>query len=119
MSTLCRADREWQKDGGAEKLESPFFCQIHFSAFLKGRVKGGRKISDYPKYFGNISEKQPFSENISDLIFGKGRGLGQTQSKWVKVRQTDLVRVRQLVAPQRQRQRKSHPTVDLYANCLL
>jgi len=26
-------------------------------------------ISDYPKYFGNISEKQPFSENISDYFF--------------------------------------------------
>jgi hypothetical protein len=32
-------------------------------------VKRGRKISDNRKYFGNISEKQPFSEKISDYFF--------------------------------------------------
>jgi hypothetical protein len=42
------------------------------SAFQKGRVNGGRNISDNPKYFGNISEKQPFSEIISDYFFGEG-----------------------------------------------
>jgi hypothetical protein len=26
-------------------------------------------ISDFSKYFGNISEKPPFSENISDYFF--------------------------------------------------
>jgi len=48
----------------------------HPSAFLKGRVKGGRVISDFSKYFGNISEKQPFSEIISDYFFW------QSLSKW-------------------------------------
>jgi hypothetical protein len=57
------------------------FCPTRVSAFQKW-VKGCRSISDYPKNFGNISEKQPFSEKISDLFFGKGRGLGQSQSKW-------------------------------------
>ena len=71
MSTLCRAGRKcrnmsWQKNQ-PRKLSR--FCLTHLSAFLKGRVKGGRKISDYRKYFGNISEKQPFSEKISDLFF--------------------------------------------------
>jgi hypothetical protein len=87
MSTLCRAEWKWQKCGGAETSENPFFCQTHLSAFLKGgrppvrfrrsqsqsvaviislkrrdhppsqhllglkplkgRVKGGRTISDY------------------------------------------------------------------------
>jgi hypothetical protein len=70
----------------------------HPSAFLKGRVKGGRVISDFSKYFGNISEKQPFSEKISDYFFRSAtvpvavRGVsphframaGQSQSKWVK-----------------------------------
>jgi hypothetical protein len=32
-------------------------------------VKGDPKISDNRKYFGNISEKQPFSEKISDYFF--------------------------------------------------
>jgi hypothetical protein len=41
----------------------------HFSAFQKRRIRGARKISDYRKYFGNISEKQPFSEKISDYFF--------------------------------------------------
>jgi len=36
---------------------------------LKGRVKEGPKISDNPKNFGNISDKQPFSEIISDYFF--------------------------------------------------
>jgi hypothetical protein len=36
---------------------------------LKGRVKEGRKISDNQKNFGNISEKQPFSEIIPDYLF--------------------------------------------------
>jgi hypothetical protein len=79
MSTLCRAKQRWQEYGGAETSVRPFFCQIHFSAFQKGRVKGSRKISDDPKNFGSISGKRPFSEIISDLFFGKGRGLGQSK----------------------------------------
>jgi hypothetical protein len=71
MSTLCRAAQRWQEYGGTETSERPFFCQIHFSAFLK-RVNGCRRISDNRKYFGNISEKQPFSEIISDYFFGEG-----------------------------------------------
>jgi hypothetical protein len=71
MSTLCRAKRKWQKHGGAEKSESSCFCPTHFSAFQK-RVYGCRRISDNPKNFGNISEKQPFSEIISDLFFSAG-----------------------------------------------
>jgi hypothetical protein len=55
MSTLCRAEQRWQEYGGAETSERPFFCQIHFSAFLK-RVNGCRRISDNRKYFGNISD---------------------------------------------------------------
>ncbi len=48
------------------------------SAFQKGRVKRGRKISDNPKNFGNISDKQPFSEKMSDLFFwGMARRGGQ------------------------------------------
>jgi hypothetical protein len=70
MSTLCRAAQRWQEYGGTETSERPFFCQIHFSAFLK-RVNGCRRISDNRKYFGNISEKQPFSEIISDYFLGK------------------------------------------------
>jgi hypothetical protein len=50
----------------------PFFCRIHFPASRKCRIKGGRKISDNRKYFGNISGKQPFSEKISDLFFSGG-----------------------------------------------
>jgi hypothetical protein len=80
MSTLRRAERKWQKHGGAEKSESSCFCPTHFSAFQK-RVNGCRRISDNPKNFGNISEKQPFSEKISDLFFVKGIGLGQGRSK--------------------------------------
>ena len=34
MSTLCRAKRDWQKYGGAEKSESSCFCPSHLSAFL-------------------------------------------------------------------------------------
>jgi hypothetical protein len=69
MSTLCRAAQRWQEYGGTETSERPFFCPTHFSAFLK-RVNGCRRISDNRKYFGNISEKQPFSEIISDYFFG-------------------------------------------------
>jgi hypothetical protein len=69
MSTLCRIEQGWQEYGGAETSERPFFCRIHFSALLKGRVKEGPKISDNRKYFGNILEKQPFSEKILDLFF--------------------------------------------------
>ena len=61
MSTLCRAEWGWQKYGGAETSERPFFCPTHFSAFQKCRVKGCQKISDNRKYFGNIS----------DLFFGE------------------------------------------------
>jgi len=65
MSTLCRAEWGWQKYGGAETSERPFFCPTHFSAFQKCRVKGCQKISDNWKYFGNISDlffwgAQPF-----------------------------------------------------------
>ena len=71
MSTLCRAKRKWQKHGGAEKSAPKAFGVLptHFSAFQK-RVYGCRRISDNPKYFGNISEKQSFSEKISDYFFG-------------------------------------------------
>jgi hypothetical protein len=60
MSTLCLAERKWQKHGGAEKSESLCFCPTHFFAFQK-RVNGCRRISD----------EQPFSEIISDLFFWK------------------------------------------------
>src|SRR5271157_3229140 len=66
------------------------------------RVKGGRIISDNRKYFGNISEKQPFSEKISDLFFGdrlprqarradlsRQSRCGEGGSKPVKVSQTN------------------------------
>jgi hypothetical protein len=68
MSTLCRVGWEWQKHGGAETSEISSFCPTHFSAFQKCRINGGRNISDHPNNFGNISEKQSFSENISDLF---------------------------------------------------
>src|SRR5271157_2920192 len=72
MSTLCRAGQECQgnKTERVVAFHSPdeFFCPTHLSAFQKG-VNGCRKISDNRKYFGNISEKQPFSEKISDLFF--------------------------------------------------
>jgi hypothetical protein len=42
---------------------------LHLATLLKR----GPNISDNPKYFGNISEKQPFSEKISDLFFGGTR----------------------------------------------
>jgi len=71
MSTLCRAKWRWQP----RKLSG--FCHIHFSALQKCRVKNGRNISDNQKYFGNISEKRPFSEKISDYVFGLAGG-------WVK-----------------------------------
>jgi hypothetical protein len=58
----------------------PFPAQAIPSAFQKCRIKGGRKISDNPKNFGNISEKQPFSEKISDLFFW-GRGV-----VWLQIR---------------------------------
>jgi hypothetical protein len=60
MSTLCRAGRKWQKHGGAKKSAPKAFGVLptHFSAFQK-RVNGCRRISD----------KQPFSEIISDLFF--------------------------------------------------
>ena len=93
MSTLCRA--KWERGnvrgarpsrspGGASRAALPVkevfggtpdpapethALPIHLSACLKGRVNGGRKISDNRKYFGNISEKRPFSEIISDLFF--------------------------------------------------
>jgi hypothetical protein len=93
MSTLCRAEREetgrnirradlptvadLSSIGAAAtadaakvgKSEGPCFCPMHFSAFLKWRVKGGRKVSDFSKNFGNISDKQPFFEKISDYFF--------------------------------------------------
>jgi hypothetical protein len=52
---------------------------FHLAALLKQ----SRKISDNRKIFGNISEKQPFSEIISDLLFGKGRGSNQARSTQV------------------------------------
>jgi hypothetical protein len=72
MSTLCRAGKGWQKYERAEKSEISSFCPTHFSAFQKW-VNGGRNISDFRKYFGNISEKQPFSEKISGLFFAVER----------------------------------------------
>ena len=71
MSTLCRAERGWQKYGGAETSAPKAFGVLptHLSAFQKCRINGGRKISDNRKYFGNISEKQSFPEIISDLFF--------------------------------------------------
>jgi hypothetical protein len=82
MSTLCRAERGWQKYGGAETSERPFFCPTHLSTFQKCRVKEGRNISDFSKDFGNISDKQPFSEIISDLFFLETGVPGQAQSNW-------------------------------------
>jgi hypothetical protein len=95
MSTLCRAGRRWRKYAGADlpaaadlsaiaaaatadaakvgTSESPIFCRIHLSAFLKSSVNGGRKISGNPKNFGNISEKRPFPEKISDYFFARDR----------------------------------------------
>jgi hypothetical protein len=70
MSTLCRAGTRWQKYAGAETSAPKAFGVLpNFSAFLKW-VKEGRKISDNPKIFGNISDKQPFSEKISDYFLG-------------------------------------------------
>ena len=89
MSTLCRAKWngrgnvcQWNKTErvcGSHSLDNhssdEFFRPVHPSAFasfcLEGRVKGGRNISDNPKNFGNISEKRPFSEIISDYFFGE------------------------------------------------
>jgi hypothetical protein len=53
MSTLCRAKQRWQEYGGAETSAPKAFGVLptHFSALLKGRVKGSRKISDDLKYF--------------------------------------------------------------------
>jgi hypothetical protein len=64
--------------GRAEKSapKASGFCRTHLSAFLKSRVKKGPKISDHRKNFGNISDKHPFPEIISDYFFG------QTLSKW-------------------------------------
>ncbi len=92
MSTLCRAGRKCRNVrgarpsrslGGASRAALPdkdvfggtpntaretHALPTHLSAFLKCRIKRGRKISDNPKNFGNISEKQPFSEIISDYF---------------------------------------------------
>jgi hypothetical protein len=70
MSTLCRAERKWQKHGGAEKSAPKAFGVLptHFSAFQE-RVNGCRRISDNPNNFGNISDKRPFPEIISDYFF--------------------------------------------------
>src|SRR5208283_419948 len=55
MSTLCRAGSECQgnvcQGNKTERVSGfhspdPFFRPIHLSAFLKGQLKGGRKISD-------------------------------------------------------------------------
>jgi hypothetical protein len=70
----------------------------HLSAFLKSRGKGCRKISDNQKYFGNISEKQSFSEIISDYFLGKGSRLNQGQSKRIKVNQSDVGKCQRLKA---------------------
>jgi hypothetical protein len=95
MSTPCRAKGEPQNVrgarpsrslGGASRAALPDkdafggrpntaretrALPTHLPAFQKCRVKEGRKISDNRKYFGNISDKQPFSEKISDLFFGR------------------------------------------------
>ena len=42
---------------------------IQNSACLEPGLKRTRTISDNQKYFGNISEKRPFSEKISDYFF--------------------------------------------------
>jgi hypothetical protein len=73
MSTLCCATLA-NKDvfgGTPNTARETHALPIHLFAFQK-RVKGGRKISDNPKNFGNISDKRPFSENISDLFFAGG-----------------------------------------------
>jgi hypothetical protein len=129
MSTLCRAAQKWQKYGGAETSENPFFCQTHLSAFLKGerppvqfrrsqsqsvavirslkwrdhpplqhlpgmkplkgRVKEGRKISDYffrerdrfiaPKHGGGGPGR--CAGRLAPHFRAKA---GQSQSKWIK-----------------------------------
>ncbi len=94
MSTLCRANWNGQRNvsgarpsrslcgasraalpdkdvfgGTPDTARETHALPTHLSAFLKGWVKRDRKISDNPKNFGNISEKQPFSEIISDYFF--------------------------------------------------
>jgi hypothetical protein len=59
-----------QEYGGAETSGRPFFCRIHLFAFQKW-VKGSRKISDNPKYFGFI-----FCRERDRFIAPKQRGGG-------------------------------------------
>jgi len=77
MSTLCRAERKWQVEciwpqraHGAQSRKK-VFSFVFFVFFVVKNVfsQGGRRISDNPKNFGNISGKQPFSEIISDYFF--------------------------------------------------
>src|SRR5271157_1674190 len=125
MSTRCRAARECQGNvcqgnqmERARRFHSfpecfrgssgEFFRPTHLFAFQKCGVEGGRKISDNAKHFGNISEKQPFPEKISDLFFcrrfaasvsPRRSHCGEGGSKRVKVGQSDLVRVRRSHTP--------------------
>src|SRR5271157_674513 len=89
MSTLCRAKNGDGRGtpkafgGGMGTKDSfrliplPFFC-------LPERVNGLEKISDNRKYFGNISEKQPFLEKISDLFFLGREEVGSRRHEWKK-----------------------------------
>jgi hypothetical protein len=76
MSTLYRAERRWQKYAGAGTSESPFFCRIHLSAFLKWRVKGFDQnfgLSEkFRKYFG----KTALFRNNFGLFFLNGGAYG-------------------------------------------
>ena len=78
MSTLCRAGRIWQGNGnqGLCPSDSP---ANHFPALIpsaplennpKYRVKGGRKISDNRKYFGNFRKNSPFPKKFRVIFFG-------------------------------------------------
>jgi hypothetical protein len=51
----------------------PFF-------FLKGRVKGDRKISENRKYFGKTAL---FRKNIGLFFSGEWRSSGQARSNWI------------------------------------
>jgi hypothetical protein len=95
MSTLCRAGRERRKYEGATALGSPFFCRIHFSAFQKCRIKGGRKISEifrknspfskiFRIYFLETSASGQAQSNRARRAEAAAAKAGPSQSKWVK-----------------------------------
>jgi hypothetical protein len=85
-------------DGTPTTARETHALPTHF-AFQQCRVKEGRKISDNRKYFGNISEKQPFPEKILDYFFrverpsrslcgASRRTAGQSQSNQFRVRRS-------------------------------